>query len=208
MNEEPRQYFCDPLLDDPKLYDLPQWRSQRGAGGATAPGRNSAPPLAPQMKLHFVQRSMESRHFESQSAPTPPPRSPLSTPCRPLILKSLATPWTSPPGYLCIKKQVVTVYPRGHSFFFFAMGMCRHWDKVREQGAPLLGNDKENWENHHIDVVAICRGVFIVRPCSWGRNHFIHPCPGYVQHGFSKVGSTERIFCLKTRVLGTNFRQS
>ena len=31
---------------------------------------------------------MESRHFESRSAPPPP----LSPPCRPLILKSLATP--------------------------------------------------------------------------------------------------------------------
>ena len=40
------------------------------------------------MKLHFIQRSMESGHFESQSAPC----SPLSPPCRPLILKSLATP--------------------------------------------------------------------------------------------------------------------
>ena len=40
------------------------------------------------MKLHFVQRSMESCHFESQSAPfTPEP---------PLILKSLATALTGP----------------------------------------------------------------------------------------------------------------
>ena len=26
-------------------------------------------------------------------------------------------------------------------------------DKVREQGALLPGNDKENWGNHHIDVL-------------------------------------------------------
>ena len=26
-------------------------------------------------------------------------------------------------------------------------------DKVRERGAPLPGNDKENWGNQHIDVV-------------------------------------------------------
>ena len=56
----------------------------------STPGRNSAPLLPPQMKLHFVQRSMESRHFESRSAH--PPCSPLSPPCCPLILKSLATP--------------------------------------------------------------------------------------------------------------------
>ena len=40
----------------------------RGGWGWLPPGRNSAPPLAPQMKLHFVQRSMESCHCESQSA--------------------------------------------------------------------------------------------------------------------------------------------
>ena len=52
-----------------------------GAGGATAPlGRNSAPPLAPQMKFHFVQRSMESRHFESRSAPPAHPSAPLAAP--------------------------------------------------------------------------------------------------------------------------------
>ena len=54
-----------------------QWRSQRGAGG-NCPLAEILPPLAPQMKLHFVQRSTESRHFESQSAA--PPRSPLSPP--------------------------------------------------------------------------------------------------------------------------------
>ena len=66
---------------------LKQWRSQRG--GNCPLWQKLCPPLAPQMKLHFVQRSMESCHFESQSAP---PCSPLSPPCRPLILKSLATP--------------------------------------------------------------------------------------------------------------------
>ena len=62
----------------------------RGGGGrgAIALWQKLCPPFRPQMKLHFVQRSMESHHFESQSAPlfTPEP------PCRPLILKSLATP--------------------------------------------------------------------------------------------------------------------
>ena len=50
------------------------------------------------------------------------------------------------------------------------------WIKVWEQGAPLPGNDKENLGNHRIDVIGICGGVFILKPCSWGRNHFIHSC--------------------------------
>ena len=41
----------------------------RGRGrGDCPPGRNSSPlfpPSCPQMKLHFLQRSMESRYFES-----------------------------------------------------------------------------------------------------------------------------------------------
>ena len=37
--------------------------------------------------------------------------------------------------------------------------------KVRERGAPLPGNDKENWGNHHIDVTGIWRG----RGKEWGR---------------------------------------
>ena len=35
-------------------------------------------------------------------------------------------------------------------------------DKVQEQGAPLPGNEKENW-NHHIDVIEIWREVFILK---------------------------------------------
>ena len=65
-----------------------QWRSQRRGQGATARLQKLCP-LLPQMKLHFVQRSMESRHCEFQSAP--PPLTP-EPPCRPLILKILATP--------------------------------------------------------------------------------------------------------------------
>ena len=66
--------------------------SSVAGGGATAPWQELCPSLAPQMKLHFVQRSMESRHFEFQSAPplTPEP------PCRLFILKSpakLSTYW-------------------------------------------------------------------------------------------------------------------
>ena len=58
-----------------------QWHSQKGGRGMTAPpGRVSAPLLPLQMKLHFVQRSMESCHFESQSAPLLTPQSPLATP--------------------------------------------------------------------------------------------------------------------------------
>ena len=56
-----------------------QWRSRGGGGrGQPPPGRNSAPLLPP--NEHFVQRSMESRHFESQSAPllTPEPLLPPS----------------------------------------------------------------------------------------------------------------------------------
>ena len=123
MNEEPRQYFCDPLLDDPKLYDLPQWRSQRGAGGRPPPAETLPPSRPPQIKLHFVQRSMESRHFESQSAPTP--RSPLSTPCRPLILKSLATPLDLPPRLLMYKETSCNRMPPGAlNFFFFFFFFC------------------------------------------------------------------------------------
>ena len=31
-------------------------------------------------------------------------------------------------------------------------------DKVRGRGAPLPGNDKENWGNHHMDVIGIWKG--------------------------------------------------
>ena len=55
----------------------------RGGQGGDGPLPETLPPLAPQMKLHFVQRSMESRHFESQSAPF----SPLSPPCCPSFWK-------------------------------------------------------------------------------------------------------------------------
>ena len=51
--------------------------------GWLPPGRNSAPPSCPQMKLHFVQRSMENRHFESQSAPLLTPVLPLPPPLPP-----------------------------------------------------------------------------------------------------------------------------
>ena len=50
-------------------------------------------------------------------------------------------------------------------------------DLVQERGAPLPGNDKENWRNQHIDVTNVMgyEDEFILKPCSWGRNHFIHP---------------------------------
>ena len=55
-----------------------QGRSQResGAGGAWAPSVRNPSPLSPQMKLHFLQGSMESRQFESRSAPVPAPLAP------------------------------------------------------------------------------------------------------------------------------------
>ena len=58
-----------------------QWRSRGGGGGAggDCPLTETLPPC-PHMKLHFVQRSMESRHFESQSAPLLTPEPPLATP--------------------------------------------------------------------------------------------------------------------------------
>ena len=59
-------------------------REGRAGGGAWAPSVRNPSPLSPQMKWHFLQGSMESRQFESRSAP------PL--PWRPLILKRLATP--------------------------------------------------------------------------------------------------------------------
>ena len=58
------------------------------ARGRQPPLAETLPPFRPQMKLHFVQRSMESRHFESQSAPLLTTEPPLP----PLILKSLAMP--------------------------------------------------------------------------------------------------------------------
>ena len=52
-----------------------------GAGGRPPPLAETLPPLLPpQMKLHFVQRSMESRHFESKSAPPAHPSAPLAAP--------------------------------------------------------------------------------------------------------------------------------
>ena len=63
-----------------------QWRSQ---GAGDHPLAETLPPESPQMKLHFVQRSMESRHFESQSAPC----SPLSPPCRPSFWKVWLRSW-------------------------------------------------------------------------------------------------------------------
>ena len=64
-----------------------------GGRGWLPPWQKLCPPLAPQMKLHFVQRSMESSHFESDPVS---PLSPLSPPCCPVILKSLATPLKFP----------------------------------------------------------------------------------------------------------------
>ena len=67
-----------------------QWRSQRGAGGATAPsGRNSAPPPCPPNEITLCTEVYGELPFW---VPVSPPCSPLSPPCRPLILKSLATP--------------------------------------------------------------------------------------------------------------------
>ena len=47
----------------------------RGAGGLELPQfpPQSTPPGTPQIKLHFVQGSMESCHFESWTAPLSPP---------------------------------------------------------------------------------------------------------------------------------------
>ena len=45
--------------------------------------------------------------------------------------------------------EYLTLFRTGEGLGTSAPGM----DKVREQGAPLPGNDKENWGNHHIDVI-------------------------------------------------------
>ena len=50
-------------------------------------------------------------------------------------------------------------YCEGSWLWMFFTGM----DKVREGGAPLPGNDKENWGNHHIDVTGVWKGVFILK---------------------------------------------
>ena len=52
----------------------------RGAGGNCPPQAETLPSLVPQMKFNFVQRSMESGHFESQSAPPLTPEPPLPPP--------------------------------------------------------------------------------------------------------------------------------
>ena len=77
-------------------YSTLQWRSQ-GVGGdrlLPPPRRNFSP--SP-MKSHFVQRSMESRHFESQSAPLLTPE-PLLSPLH--FEKSGYTPGRGDPGEL------------------------------------------------------------------------------------------------------------
>ena len=52
--------------------NLRRERSQRGSGlGAWAPSVRNPSPLNPQMKWNFLQGSMESRQFESRSAPAP-----------------------------------------------------------------------------------------------------------------------------------------
>ena len=62
--------------------------SRREAGRGLEPLQSEAQPhLSPQIKWHFIQGSMQSHHFESRSAS-------LIHPCRPLILKSLATYFT------------------------------------------------------------------------------------------------------------------
>ena len=65
--------------------------SQRGARGLEPPSQKSNPPWAPPNEMILIHRSMDSHHFESWSAPPLTPE----LPCRPLILKSLATPLCS-----------------------------------------------------------------------------------------------------------------
>ena len=65
--------------------------------------------------------------------------------------------------------------PLSCTVYSFLLTYQTGMDKVQEQRAQLLVNDMENWGNHHIDVLWICRGVFILKLCSWRRNHFIHP---------------------------------
>ena len=50
-----------------------------GGAGGDRPWQKLCP-LSPPMKLHFVQKSMESRHCESQSAPLLTPEPPLLHP--------------------------------------------------------------------------------------------------------------------------------
>ena len=52
-------------------YDLCKRGCSQEGRGAWAPQSESTPPLAPQIKWHFVQGSEKSRHFESRSAPPP-----------------------------------------------------------------------------------------------------------------------------------------
>ena len=83
-----------------------------GGAGGNHPGRNSAPP--PPMKLHFVQRSMESRHFESQSAP-------LAHPWAPLAATSFWNIWLHP--CFCIVQIILLMFlkalhdPQHHPLF-------------------------------------------------------------------------------------------
>ena len=64
------------ISSSPASFKILQWCSH----GGDRPLAETLPPFAPQMKLHFVQRSMESRHFESQSASLLTPEPPLPPP--------------------------------------------------------------------------------------------------------------------------------
>ena len=100
-----------------------------------------------------------------------------------LKLKNFPSRWQNFPGTrfhvahffqaLCNKEVLRTRWCTYTSFRILEIwktGM----DKVREWGAPLPQNEKENWGNQRINVIGIWRGVFKFKTCYWGRNHFIH----------------------------------
>ena len=76
-----------------------------GQGGRPPPLAETLPPLLPpQMKLHFVQRSMESRHFESRSAPPAHPSAPLAAPS---FWKVWLRPWKTIQFNLCMDSKFI-----------------------------------------------------------------------------------------------------
>ena len=70
------------------LTGIAQWRSQRGGRGWLPPLAETLPPFCPPNEITLCTEVYGELPFW---VPVNPPISPLSPPCRPLIMKSLAT---------------------------------------------------------------------------------------------------------------------
>ena len=59
------------------------------------------------------------------------------------------------------------IFTQFHAVFPRFLSVASHtWAGSTAPTVP--GNDKENWGNHHIDVIRIWGGIFVLKPCSWG----------------------------------------